>query len=238
MLLVALDHAWCDPDALRERTTFRGFPEWMYDDDPWNDLGYMLNGKSVEIGGRRLAVALGLKPARFPAGYEVFTPPESDYDPIKVREKLWGKRSKNSIRPIVPPYTPTETERAAWTFPALEWLDEILDKFDGRTVLAFMPVHVAAQPRPGSVAAAKENECKARIAAIARAHGASPVIDFRIPSAITSNDDNYWDPLHYRLPIADQLVAELAQALKGGEGATGNWRYVEDPSVTKVTSYR
>jgi hypothetical protein len=69
-LLVAIDAMWCRRDALVERTTFRGFPKWMYDDNPWNDFLYMLNGKSLEISVRRLGVALGLNRARFEAGYE------------------------------------------------------------------------------------------------------------------------------------------------------------------------
>ena len=235
-LLVALDHVWCDPDALAERRTFRGFPEWMYDDNQWNDFGNMLNTKSLEIGVRRLRTALGLKPARFEAGYEVFTPPESEYDPVKVRRKLWGEGGPREIRSAEPPYIPTAAKRAAWRFPALDWLDETLRKFPGRKVLAFMPAHIAAQPKPRSRAAAKENECKARIAKIARRHGTAPVIDFRIRSSITSNDDNYWDRLHYRLPIADRLVAEMGRALAGEKNTDGDWRYLEAPSVASLSS--
>lgn len=92
-LLVGVDHVWCDADADKERVTFRGFPEWMYDADWRNDLPYMLNAKALEISGRRFAQSLGLKEARFIDGYEVFTPPESAYDPIKVRLKLWGAQT-------------------------------------------------------------------------------------------------------------------------------------------------
>jgi hypothetical protein len=34
MLLLGLDRVWCEEDAAEERTTFRGFPDWMYDDNP------------------------------------------------------------------------------------------------------------------------------------------------------------------------------------------------------------
>src|SRR5262245_37790314 len=46
-LVVALDVVWCDKDAERDRITFRGFPEWMYDDNRWNDLLYMYNTRAV-----------------------------------------------------------------------------------------------------------------------------------------------------------------------------------------------
>ena len=47
-LLIGLDHVWCDDDTDLERVTFRGFPEWMYDNDWRNDLPYMLNNKAIE----------------------------------------------------------------------------------------------------------------------------------------------------------------------------------------------
>lgn len=153
-LLIGLDHVWCDEDADTVRITSRGFPEWMYDDNRWNDFAYMLNANAVEISGRRLGVALGVNEARFPAGYEVFTPPESAYDPVKVRGKLWRDAQPHPIEAIVPAYVPTSAERESWDFPALVWLDEIMNRFPGRVVLAFMPLHIARQPVPGSEGAA------------------------------------------------------------------------------------
>ena len=173
MLLLGLDRVWCDQDAAEERTTFRGFPDWMYDDNPWNDLSYMLNQQTVEISARRLAVAAGFKSARFPDGYEVFTPPESAYDKVKVRNKLWGNRGPRQIEPVTPPYAPSEAERASWQYPAHPWLEEILSRFPGRVVLAFMPAHVSAQPVPGSAKAARAEDCKMRIAELAKRHDAS-----------------------------------------------------------------
>lgn len=226
MLLMALDHVWCDPAALSNKTTFRGFPEWMYDDNRWNDFFYILNGKTVELGGRVLAYHLGLGSARFPAGYEVFTPPEDAYDSAKVRRKLWGDAGPHPIGAVTPPYRASEEERRSWRFPALAWLDESLTRFPGRVVMAYMPAHVTAQPVPGSAGAARESECKAETQEIARRHGV-PLIDFRIASGITTNDDNYWDRLHYRLPIADRIVAGIERALEtAADDPNGDWRYL------------
>jgi len=235
-LLIGLDHVWCYRNALEKRTTFRGFPEWMYDDNPWNDLAYMLNSTTVRISRRRLEVALGLNPPIFPDGYEVFTPPESAYDPVKVRSNLWGKNGPHKIEAMVPAYTASAEERASWKFPALAWLDEILSRFPGRTVLAVMPPHITLQPGPGSKKAAREDECKARIAEIAARYGA-PLIDFRIHSEITANDDNYWDPLHYRLPIAERIVSGIERALASGkDDPNGDWDYLVGPEKAEISS--
>jgi hypothetical protein len=71
-----------------------------------------------------------------------------------------------------------------------------------------------------------------RIAAIARRHKA-PFIDFNIPSGITTNDDNYWDPLHYRLPIADRIVKGIEQAIATGQDdPDGDWHYLAGPGAS------
>jgi hypothetical protein len=120
-LLVGLDHVWCDEQADERRTTVRSFPEWMYDPDWRNDLRYMLNSKTVEISGRRFAQLIGMREARYIDGYEVFTPPESAYDTVKVNRKLWGKDDPRSRDPVVPPYEASAEERLSWHYPALGW---------------------------------------------------------------------------------------------------------------------
>src|SRR4029078_92763 len=110
------------------------------------------------------------------------------------------------------PYVPSDAERASWQFPALPWLDEILTRFPGRVVLAFMPAHVSAQAVPGSAKAARAEERKDRIAEMAKRHEAA-LVDFSINSKITSNDDNYWDRLHYREAIEERDVEHRARAI-------------------------
>jgi hypothetical protein len=95
--------------------------------------------------------------------------------------------------------------------------------------MAFMPAHVAAQPQPGSEEAAREAECKARIAAIADRHSAY-FMDFKIASSITTEDANYWDPLHYRLAIARRIVEGLATGVATrGDDPGGDWLYLAGP---------
>lgn len=213
-LLVGLDWVWCAGDADVDRITSRGFPDWLYDDNPWNDWLYLLNPRTLEFAGRVAAHRLGLRPPRIAAnGFEVFVPPESAYDPVKVEKLLWEGRPKE-IKAVVPAYAPTEHDARNWQFPALAWLEEILAAAPAgtRRVLAFMPVHVARQPVPGSQEAAREVACKARVADIGRRHRAA-VLDFRIPSSLTTRDENYWDPLHYRLPVAGRIVDDIARAV-------------------------
>ena len=228
-LVVGLDWVWCAMDADRERITFRGFPEWMFDDNPWNDLAYIYNTRAIEIAGRRLGAAItGRKPRLPPDGWEIFTPPESSWDLAKAQSKIYGEGPRTLPVPRTPPDTVSPQQRAAWRFPALAWLDDLLANGNWqRTVLVFPPVHIQAQPQPGSVAGLAEADCKARVARLGAARR-SPVIDFRINSGITSKDANFWDPLHYRVGIAEHVAQGISAALAtGGDDLKGDWRVLK-----------
>jgi hypothetical protein len=220
--IVGLDRVWCMAGKTIPLVTFRGFPEWLYDDNPWNDYLYLLNNQTAEIAGRLVGYNLGLYRERVRYdGFEVFVPPENAYDPARARQNLWHGKP-NIIMPTKPPVVLSEAERQATIFPALQWLDEALVAMSSTPtkLLVYMPVHVTAQPTPGSRAAAIEAECKTRIDGIAARRGAR-VVDWRIASSLTNNDNNYWDPLHYRLPIGERVARETAAAVLGrGNGAS------------------
>jgi len=224
-LIVGIDDGWCDPNADRDRAR-HGFPEWMYDDDRWNDYAHLFNSGTLEIAARLVGYHLGLYRARSRYdGFEVFTPPENEYDLARARLGIWIGRAPQPLPNVTPPSL-SDDEKHALNFPALAWMDRMLGELPAFSikVLAFMPVHVAAQRWPGTREAAVEAECKARIAAIGRAHSAK-VIDWRIASPITTNDSNYWDGLHYRLPIAQRIARELVDAaLSGKESPDGSYR--------------
>ena len=228
VLVIGLDTVWCDEAADRNRITFRGFPDWLYDDNRWNDALYLLNGQTVEIAARLIGNRLGLYPERVRYdGFEIFVPEEDKYDLVRAREHIWRNRPREAVAAVLPVEL-SDGQKRKLAFPALAWLDSMLAALPASTikVLAYMPVHIAAQPIPGSRGAAREAECKDRIATIARRRGAA-VVDWRIASPITREDANYWDPLHYRLPIAERIARELADAVRQGRpSADGSYRIV------------
>jgi hypothetical protein len=225
--IIGLDHMWCQDDKTLQKITFRGFPAWMYDENPWNDLPELLNTKTLEITGRLVGFHLGLMPERIRRdGYEVFTPPEATYDLARARWHLWRDRPDRVIAPVVPPVVIAEADAEKLMFPALNWLEGLLSETSTTPfrLLAFMPVHVAAQATPGSADAARLNVCRERISAMAKRHGVK-LVDFAIPSEITSRDENYWDPLHYRLPIASRIVEGMKRAhLTGADADDGIYK--------------
>src|SRR5262245_30331748 len=143
-LLFGIDWVWCAGDADVNQTTGRGFPPWIYDEAPWNDWLYVLNWRSVETAGRRLANLAGLmRPRIHGNGFEVFVRPESASDAAKAKQHIWRTRA-SPILPQEPAYVATQSDRTQWRFPALSWLDELAGKVPQgtRVIFAFMPPHV------------------------------------------------------------------------------------------------
>ena len=234
LLVWGLDRNWCEPDADApgKRLTFRSFPRALYGTHLWRILPDLLNLKSVEIAFRSLLHRAGLMRERIRRdGYEVFTPPEATYDVARARAHIWAG-TPGRVTPVDPPAALSPEEAARLRMPALEWLTALVAQVpvSTRLVLVLPPINVAAQAVPGSRDAALDAACKARIAATGAAHGA-PVVDFRYPSPLTSDDANYWDPLHYRLGVAARIVADLKRAVDTRQDAAdGSYRVLNGGS--------
>ena len=226
-LVVGIDSVWCRPDADSNRVTRRTFPDWMFDETLLNDWPNMLNFRSLEIAGRQVAARLGMMPPALPPnGFKVFTPPEGEYDLARAQQHLYGQGPRQIPKPQEPSVELSEAERTALRMPALAWLEEIarMTPPESLFVFVFVPAHAANLPQPGSRSAADYAECRRRIIDIAGTRK-SRVVDFRFPSAITTADENFWDPLHYRVPIARKIAQGILAATLGGEtqAPDGTW---------------
>ncbi len=224
-LIFGIDRTWCeaDADAPGKRITFRSFPPWLYDEVTAGDWLRLANFQTVEIALRHAAHKVGLMPERMRNdGFEVFTPPEAAYDLARARGHIWGAAGPPAKPPVpAAPAAPVDAMPDA-PFPALRWLDALLESAPPATgiMLVLPPVHVAAQAQ--GAATAREEACKARLAAIADRHGVL-LVDFRYATPLTVEDSNYWDPLHVRLPVAEEVVRMLGQAASGARSGP-SWR--------------
>jgi hypothetical protein len=234
-LIWGLDLTWCEGDATspQKRLTPRPFPPWLYDGPSWLDAGRQLNLMTLEIAARLFGHRLGLLPARIRGdGYEVFTPPEASYDLARARLHLYPASAgvAPDLTPIQPPAAVPVDERASWRFPALAWLDQALARFPKATqrILVLPPTHVAGLPRPGSVDAQRYDACKAALQELAVRQNAA-LVDYSHRSRVTDTDANYWDPLHFRLPIARRVEAELAAVARGAALAADGVAVVRRP---------
>ena len=215
VMIIGVDYQWCTVNADTERVTARGFPHFLYDDNKWNDFLYLFNGRTVEMAGKLVGVHLGLyaERSRFD-GYNVFVPPDNTYELERARQAIWRGRPPSLPDPNEKPFVMSDDQRASLVFPALNWLDELLLKTgDTLKVISFMPLHVAEQPDPATQRGAYVAECKARIVQIARQRNAK-VIDWGYSSALTREDSNYWDSIHFRVPVANSIAHAIGRAIR------------------------
>ena len=233
-VLWGIDGVWCAADATdpAKRLTPRPFPPWLYGEIGWDAWPQLMNLTTLEIAGRLLAHRLGLMPERIRGdGYEVFTPPETLYDGQRARAHLYPVSGGVPVAsdPLQPAEAVSDETRAQWRYPALAWLDRALARWPQgtRLLLVMPPVHHASLPRPGSQSDQRFAACKSEVAAVAARHGAT-VVDYARPSAITTQDANYWDPLHFRLPIARRMEAELS-TIAAGKPAAANGAVIVTP---------
>jgi hypothetical protein len=216
VMLVGIDIVWCETGDSLARYTERSFPEWMYDDNPWNDYLEQFNLYAVEQAGIEFGVLTGLRPRRYGRdGYTDFLPDDALYDLARARTHLYPD-GPVSLAPLEPPVQMSDAERRALEFPALAELADLLQAMPrAQKILFLVPYHLAHQPRPGSREAIVWDECKARLAVLAAAAPRTRLVDFMIPSPVTRADDNYWDPLHYRVGVASWLARSLREAADG-----------------------
>jgi hypothetical protein len=211
VVVLGLDVRWCVTGDTYQKLTPRPFPAWMYGRNPWIGYLHLLDLYAVQEAGQQFGILIGVKqPIYGRDGYTRFVPPDSEYDPVRAAMHL------REAGPDVPPGA-RGGSAATWRYPALDALRTALARFSPATrkILFFVPYnHVLFSPE-GSQGAAVWEGCKQRVAAIAATIPNALVVDFMRPSPITEDDDNYWDPLHYRVGVADRLVRDLPLATHG-----------------------
>ena len=228
-VIIGMDIVWCRVEAEYEKLTFRPFPPWLYDDNPWNDLLHHFDLKTIEQAALQLAYITGLQPARRGLdGYTNFLPPRSEYDLARARGHIYGQPEPKPFEPVVPPVDIDPATRNSWVYASHALLAEMLAELPDETtkILLLVPYHRYNQPRPGSEAAAQLEECKRRLTEMAATRPNGHVVDFMIDSEITRRDENYWDVLHYGVDVAARLADLIAEAAAGRADRDDLYRYL------------
>lgn len=219
-VVIGLDEAWCVRDGQPPRYTFRDFPEWMYDDNRWNDLVYLFNDKALEDAVRMLELLLGEREPKYRRdGFHDFTADFPPYDAARIARRLYRGRPREV--PAAP--VPAQRRHPDWPMPLIPQLATLLRQTppSTRVVLLFPPLHAAYIASHAAIF----GECKGRVTALAATHANSAVLDYLFVSPLTRNDLNYWDPVHFTHPLALRVTADLDAALRGEAPGTGAVRY-------------
>lgn len=200
-LVFGIDASWCTTDDPIKLS--HPFPFWLYSADRFDYAVNLMRYKSFEAVLRRLKLLAGYERVARPDGYR-------DYDtgnPWHLPE----------FREPAEPKKPAGTPAAAtddFTAPAL--LGQFFARLDpaARVVLVFPPRYTRAIPPPGSVAAAELDACKETYRRLAGARANTQMLDFLVDSPMARSDENFWDAIHYRGPVARVIEDRVVDALK------------------------
>lgn len=216
-VIVAIDVVWCSAVNAQPHLTFRPFPTWMYDENPWNDYFHLLNDRALVHAARLASIWLGLtKPPFGPDGYFQFVPDTSIYDLAKARKNIYGRAtSGQTVFPDISSLRANERLPSNDPYPDIANLFRELDQLapDAASVLFFAPYHAVSFASPELWA--KWTDCKHALVRQAATRRSITVIDFMRPTTLTLNDANYWDPLHYTVEQATAVVRSLSDAVCG-----------------------
>lgn len=224
-LVVGIDGVWCQREASADYT-FRAFPEWMYDDNRWNDLWYLFNDKALEDAVRMLELVNGRRAPRYRRdGYADFTRGFGAYSRARAEHRIYG----GPVYPYAKHAALPQTAHPDWHYPQLDVLAAMLARHSPATriALVFVPLHAHF------LASSADNfaECKGRV--VQRFGGATTIalLDYMYASPLTTTDSNYWDNLHYTAAVARLLESDIAAALGARPPSSGFVRQLALPAA-------
>jgi hypothetical protein len=189
------------------------FPEWMYDENPFNDL-LPYNWRTMQITIKQLKCITGMRPYKFRLdGYEDYTKTMFSHDIDHIRKIIYGSKTPKKKKPLEPPVQATPELIKSFEFPAIRHLDRMLNRLPESTlkIVIIPPFHVYHQATPGSEDAVKWKVFKYRIANLVCRYQNAMLLDFMIESPITTRDENYFDQIHYTVAVAKEISRWIAQ---------------------------
>lgn len=221
LILIDLDAAWCHPNVPIEKTA-RPFPGWMYSGSAYQGYAHIFNLYAVQEAANQFAVMIGLKHPQYGLdGYTDFLPPDDRYDPARVDRifRSWG----------LPDATPANGVSLTFATNALLASDLAATKSQTRKILFFPPITAEQQGKTGSELARRWASCKSEILRVVGSVPNTVVIDFMIKDAITTHRSEYWDPLHYRVNVADRMMLAFGRILAGDLEISPYYKVLQRP---------
>jgi hypothetical protein len=197
-LVLVADLGWCTQDA--KLPMVNPFPFWLYSESDLEYLSNIFSTRSLDLGFRRVMLALGWRTPSDPAGYW-------DYE----AGRPW------TFNPPIPEEQPPAASRfeREFSFPAILPLSSHVERLPARTplIIVMAPIFFTELPRAGSEDAARLAQCKQALARLAAARPGSAFLDYLLDTPMTRDPKNFMDAAHYRADVAKRIEADIARAL-------------------------
>jgi hypothetical protein len=202
-LIIGLDERWCDND--RPQLT-NPFPFWLYSPDVTDYIIHIMQYQSLESAARKVRLLLGwVQPARAD-GYH-------DYDIGRIWDRAGFQQRVESLAEDGTPVfeskaVPVQTK----DFPAAALLRDFLKELPD-TVSVMMVIPPQFRPLSNDVRAPRWEACERRFGAFVDLRPHTRLLNFLSRDALTQRDEDYWDTVHFRAPIARAMETDIVAAL-------------------------
>jgi hypothetical protein len=195
-MVFGLDSTWCTTE--KPIPIIYPFPFWLYSSSRLDYALGMMRYKSIEAAIRKVKMLRGRERSAARDGYH-------DYD----TGHAWNGLELESAEPA-----PERDSTSDTGFSAPPPLKNFLATLapGTRVVLVEVPRHADTLPHTEE-AVHHLASCKSAYRAIADARPNTVMLDFLVDDAMTRNDENFWDSVHYRGPVARVLEQKIASSL-------------------------
>jgi hypothetical protein len=199
-IVFGIDQPWCT--TANPVIPNHPFPFWLYSNDRLDYVLNMMRYKTIEAAARRLKLLAGFEHPARADGYHDYDTGKVWHAPEFAELPAIGETSAGSVPP-------------AADFTAIPLLARFLAALDPgvRIVLLVPPRYVGAIPPPGSTAAAELDACKSAYRRMAETRPNTWMLDFLVDSPFARHEDDFWDAIHYRRPVARIIEDRLADVL-------------------------
>ena len=204
-IVIGIDQRWCvaDPALPSEKP----FPYWLFARNGIEYLGGLIRFDVVEELQRRLVYLTRPKAERArPDGYW-------DYEDGYIVQGFDTDAARRARLAAPAELSGTNTDGP---FPAVEQLADLLARAarDVPVVLVRPPTYLSGLPIPGSRDAAADSACLGAVRTLVAGRPRTALVDWKRDRPENRDANLFFDHTHYRQPIARQVEAEIADALR------------------------
>jgi hypothetical protein len=214
-IIIGIDaRRWCKTTPFDQYNPNALFPDWLYDENRINDFLALLNWKMLGYSVRQIRTAAGWRRPLIPANGYHNNLIDSRWSLSTARKNLYqgSKRKKNAAAFGLDAADEAAADaQGKHSHPDLASLDKSLKALPPQAdiVVVVMPSHFTVLLNKDR---SDIEQCKGEIAALVERRRAT-LIDFRIDSTWTRNDENFWDENHFRVGLAETLIRRIKEAM-------------------------
>ena len=222
LLVMGIDRYWCGDEGEGEGDSepHFAFPFWLYGESRLDYAAHMMRFQGLQHALRKINLLAGLTKRETNFGYD-------DYDGTKPWDE--AEFRVRLAQPPVPGPKDPNAEANSVHAPIAE-LSRLLQSLSPQAVvlLVMPPIHHTVLPEPGSAEAARLERCKEALRGLVAGRARTEIIDYLHAGEIADRDENFWDSVHYRTPVARRIEADVtAAALRLSVNDTGGKTVIE-----------